>query len=162
MTGITSHFRNYLIAKKISLLSVKNYLADVRHFLNFKGYAEEAIIGLPQVEQLTGIFSAKGVEDYKQKLRLLGVSSRTINRRLSSLRQFGQFLVSQSFLSENPAVQISNLPRGRQVSKEEIQQEKTLKEFKNYLWEKGTSKLTMKNYLADMRQFLNWMEKVSS
>lgn len=163
--GITNQFRNYLAGRKISARSVKNYLADVRHFLAFKNYQDQEVAGLAEVESLGQIFTQESLEDYKQKFLLLGIPLRTLNRRLSALRQFGQFLVSQSFLSENPALKISNInpSAGGQKSKrgETEEQEKILKEFKAHLWEKGASKATMKNYQADIKQFLSWVEKVS-
>ena len=99
------NFRIYLSAvKKIRPVSVKNYLSDIRHFIGWTS-SEAAHLESTQPEIIM-------IPDNLEKYRLYLISSnlplKTVNRRLSTLRSFCEFLVSQNILQSNPSKLLRN------------------------------------------------------
>jgi len=92
------------------------------------------------------------LEDYKIYLTSNNVPLKTINRRFSSLRRFGEFCLAQNWITENHFDTLRNISLNQPFPENEFH----LGEFKNELWKKGSTKLTIKNYLNDVRQFLKW------
>lgn len=66
------------------------------------------------------------LRSYIQYLQKQGYSAKSINRKISSIRQFYQFLASEELIKDNPAIELdlqkqaSNLPKMLQI--EEIEQ----------------------------------------
>ena len=147
-------FKNYLQIEKASSVTVKNYLADINHFLEWlaqKTGIKHQIVG----KGIFGLFTEETLNEYKTEQLIKKTPLSTLNRRLSALRKFGQFGLSQGWLKENPAITNagSNL-----LSKDQDQSDKVLSEFQKQLEKEKISPLTIKNYLSDLRHFLNWLE----
>lgn len=156
-------FALYLHTQGFSAITVRNYLCDLRHFL---GWMELSLRGqnlpftLEEPQLLGQYFNQDLVEKYKSYLACNQLPISTINRRLSTLRTFAQFCLSQAWITENPTKQLGNLSDKRLSEKDDGAQ-KILSEFKNYLEAQKTSSNTIKNYLADIREFLNFVTSVT-
>lgn len=101
----------------------------------------------------------KVLNSYKDYLLSNNTPLKTINRRFSSLRRFGQFCKSQNWfpstpLGMNPFETLKNISLNQPFPEDKHH----LSEYRNELWKKGASKLTIKNYLADIKQFLGWVD----
>ena len=142
-------FKQFLQLKKLSKISVKNYLSDVRQFLTWT--AKNSF------KQLSpAVFSA-----YKSYLLGLKISAKSINRYLASLRSFGQFLKQQQLTATNPAQNLKNINLKSEckgpayVKAGHLHQ---LDQFRQTLAQEKLKPATVKNYISDIRQFLNWLE----
>jgi site-specific recombinase XerD len=128
-------FSLYLTAENISPVSLKNYLSDLRFFLGWatahvKSQSNSLITIDPVkiVEQ----FTFEVIEQYKLYLSTNNFPLKTINRRLSTIRKFFTFCISQGWTSENPAKRVKNSISADQKPKiDETNQ--ILAEFDNYL-----------------------------
>lgn len=122
---VLREFKNYLKETGLSQTTQKNYLADLRHFLKFvetkkatllchSELVSESAQMLKQVQHdTTKLFS-----EYHDFLTTTPLSLSSINRKLSSLRKFGQFLFESGKLDHNPAQKIKNLtPLSRKIKK---------------------------------------------
>jgi site-specific recombinase XerD len=149
-------FKNYLIIKKTSPVTAKNYLVDVKHFLNWlsqKTGVKYQVVG----KSIFSLFTEETINEYKNDLLSEKTPFSTLNRRLSALRKFGQFGKEQGWLKENPAAKISNVNQETANQKENLT-EQILQNFQHQLTKEKASGLTIKNYLSDLKHFLNWVE----
>lgn len=196
---LTSIFKKYLVAEKISSGSTRSYLSDVRHFLgwlsfflqsnhidsklkDFRGSLEEVrrkgeledfrgevkeIRGKleddKEILEVIGILkhvNERVLKDYKTYLTSNNVPLKTINRRFSSLRRFGEFCKDQNWIPSAP-LRMSPFDTLRNISLNQPfpESEYHLGEFRTELWRKGLTKISLKNYLSDVKQFLAWTGK---
>ncbi len=149
-------FKLYLQIQKVSPVTVKNYVVDVNHFLEWltqKTGIKHQIVG----KAIFGLFTEETLNEYKTDLLQSRTPLSTLNRRLSALRKFGQFGLQQGWLTENPANKIANADSGS-LSKNKDQNVKVLLEFQKQLEKEKISPLTTKNYLSDLKHFLGWLE----
>ncbi len=141
-----SDFKNYLLSQRepSSKLTVKNYIADVSKFVRW-------------FESKFGEFSAEAVtpQIVAQFRASQTLSPASTERYLSSLRKFFNFLKLEGVISNSPFDQTAS-------SKKPADDPWRLKDFKNYLYVYNASRLTIKNYLIDVKHFLSWAEKVLS
>jgi len=163
-------FKSFLDSERISKGSIRSYTSDVRHFLSWllfflksnkisldlnstiQQFNNETIVLLKHV-------NPKVLNSYKDYLLSNNTPLKTINRRFSSLRRFGQFCKSQNWfpstpLGMNPFETLKNISLNQPFPEDKHH----LSEYRNELWKKGASKLTIKNYLADIKQFLGWVD----
>lgn len=157
-------FKCFLDSEKISKGSVRSYTSDVRNFLGWLAFFLEAnhistsdspsqLIDKGDLKfSLLKYVNQKVLSSYKDYLLSNNTPLKTINRRFSSLRRFGQFCKSQNWLSFNPFDTLRNFSQNQPFPEDEHH----LAEYRNELWKKGASKLTIKNYLNDVKQFLVW------
>ncbi|OGD54154.1 hypothetical protein A3J78_00625 [Candidatus Beckwithbacteria bacterium RBG_13_35_6] len=151
------NFKNYLEDKKLSKISVKNYLSDIRHFIYWS--AKNKILVLEK-----SVF-----EKYKQCLLNNNKPIKTINRYLASLRKYGRFLKEENLIQQNPALGLKNInPTLHRSGAGQVKPRTKIKfagstelidNFKAYLNKEKIKPATVKNYISDVNQFLNWMEK---
>lgn len=152
--SLPEFFKNYLKIQKVSPITIKNYLADVNHFLEWlaqKTGIRYQIAG----KAIFGLFTQETIEEYKTD-QIANTPRSTINRRLSALRKFGQFGKSQEWISENPANKVANAQFTSEESKPTS--EVLLEKFQRHLTQDGISPITIKNYLSDLRHFLGWLK----
>ena len=148
-------FRQYLKTQKISSVTVKNYVADIKNFLNWLA-AKTSIKYQVAGKSIFGLLTLETIEEYKSDLNTKQIPLSTINRRLSALRKFGQFGVSQGWLTKNEAILAENL-RSSLVDTQPPSK-KILTEFRKHLEKEEISPISIKNYLSDLRHFLSWLE----
>lgn len=159
MTSLPNSFKTYLKLQKVSSVTVRNYLADLNHFL---GWLELKIRSrnlplLNEPEFIKLYFSEDFISEYKKFLLSNSLPPSTINRRLSALRTFGKFCQAQAWIVKNPAKKISNIAI-KQYSNKAIGEEQILDEFRKHLEAERTSSNTIKSYISDIRAFLTWVE----
>jgi site-specific recombinase XerD len=151
-------FKLYLASQGVSSVTIRNYLSDFNHFwgwliLTLKNQGLSSTSPREIIKQIT----PSVIKDYKNFLFINKTPVKTINRRLSSLRRFGGFCLSQNWLKSNPARKISNLSAKNNCSQPE-NREQILKKFKAGLEKEKVSSVTIRNYLSDIRHFLAWIE----
>lgn len=139
---LMADFSIYLRSKKLSSVSIKNYLSDVRQFLNKYSIND---------------FIPVMLNDYRTSLIKKKIPLPTINRHLSSLRAFGRFLKEERLMMANPASNLLNIQenQGYAVSLGWV------KDFRKSLVREKLTPVTIKNYLSDVEQFLHWLKLVS-
>lgn len=158
--NLEASFRKFLLAENILPITVKNYLSDFRHFfgwliIKIKNQNSKIEVNDEECLKIFTSVNHQLVEDYKDYLTENNIPLKTINRRLSAIRKFFSFCISQGWLKENPAKKISNikyLPTDRcgQISNKEI-----LHQFEQDLKREITEPQIVKSYLEDIREFLS-------
>ncbi len=153
-------FSTYLKLQGTSAVTCRNYLVDINHFLGWLEFKIRSL-NLPLFEDETKLislyFTEEFISEYKRFLLSNSLPFSTINRRLSTLRTFGRFCLSQAWIKENPAKKVANATLG-QSAKRKVQSEEILEEFRKSLEAEKTSSNTIKNYLSDIREFFTWVE----
>ncbi|RJP45861.1 MAG: hypothetical protein C4584_02465 [Armatimonadetes bacterium] len=145
MNPLLEQFKSNLISKGSSKLTVKNYIVDIKKFVNWYEAKYQKTFGPQDITQF--------VLDEFKKDKTASVSARSVERYLSSLRKFFTFLKEQNIIPQSP-FEIGNL-------KFEIGNSDPwkIKEFKDYLYVFGSSDLTIKNYILDIQDFKIWCEE---
>jgi site-specific recombinase XerD len=149
--NILVQFKKYLQNRQLSPISVKNYLSDTRKFLHWKKNRSKA--GQPRA----GDFNLKDFENYYYFL-VKTKTPQVIKRYLSSLRLFSQFLFQRGLLGKNPEllfISISQMAVTASTGDPKI----LLDRFERFLIKEKFAPVTIKNYLVDVRQFLEWRTK---
>jgi len=157
-------FKKYLLAgigfrKKLSHVTIKNYLSDLRHFLGWltfylKTHSEKTKAITKKFEVDLATITPDIIQGYKSYLLQNNVPIKTANRRLSTLRKFCSFCINQGWMKENPAKKILNQKISSTLQKSD-KDKQTLNKFSRDLYNSGFSKATIKNYLLDVQEFLN-------
>lgn len=111
LSNTEASFRTFLLAENISLLSIRNYLSDIRHFA---GWSNKYNTASPQSTTQTpfdfvSLINQDNVADYKAYLLENRIPLRTINRRLSSLRKLSLFFQKENLLDFDPLKDILNI-----------------------------------------------------
>ncbi|NNF21520.1 MAG: site-specific integrase, partial [Saprospiraceae bacterium] len=84
--------------KRYSSHTILSYSNDVRQFHDFLS----EIYDSPELDALTH----QHLRSWMVRLHESGNSARTINRKISSIRSFFNFMKREGYLSRNPAVKI--------------------------------------------------------
>lgn len=144
--NLSNQFLIYLVEKGdvTKYITAKNYLADVRKFIKWYEHTFEKNFPPPVITQET-------VSTYLESIE--GYSPRSAKRYRSSLRKFFKFMTDENLISYNPLL----LDATKSDTKIDTYK---ISEFKNYLFISGVSSLSSKNYISDIRQFIDWAEKV--
>jgi|GEM_PF-1129143 len=114
--NLEAPFRQFLVAENNSSVTVKNYLSDFKHFA---GWYSSVGARSSRPQSNTGgntpplQITVENVADYKKYLVDNNFPLKTINRRLSTIRKFCSFCISQGWMKENPAKKIGNISHVR-------------------------------------------------
>lgn len=148
---IVGNFKNYLLTQKNSSspITIKNYISDIRRFIEwykntFKTPFYADTLNHDVVSQYENYINSKNESSLP--------AASSAKRYISSLRKFSTFLV------ESKAIKIN--PFSENKINQNISDPFFFKEFKNFLYNEQASKLTIKNYLMDIKQFTGWLEQV--
>ena len=150
--NLPEKFRTYLKTQGLSSVTIKNYVADINHFLDWL-YQTTHVHHRVAGKNIFGLFTIETLKEYKTDLADENTPPTTINRRLSALRRFGQFGLQIGGLNQNPVLKIKNV-----VSETKTPKQNLLAKFQKSLEKEEISPLTIKNYLSDLRHFLTWLE----
>jgi site-specific recombinase XerD len=135
-------YQNWLKSKSYSDATIRNYLMDLRKYFLFTN---------PNENKLTDqIFNQDNLSSYFQNIN----QDQNYKRFLASLSKFFQFALDQHLISENP------FPKALKVQPETNLKE-TVKEYQRQLEAKKFSISTIRNYINDIHQFINWVESGS-
>lgn len=163
---LSSSFKSWLVSKTYSPATIRNYLSDVNAYLEFisnplslrdislkKGNQQKPPFLREVPEQSEGrgfnsstIFSPDTVSVYLKKID----KDQNYSRYLSSLSKFFQFAIDQKLISVSP------LKKARQPKTQTPND--ILLDYQSFLTKKHFSPVTIKNYLNDIRQFIDWQQ----
>lgn len=146
--NLEAGFKNFLSAENVSTVTLKNYLSDLRHFLGWLQSSPSSVI--PSNDIFEHI-NAKVVQDYKSYLLENKIPLKTVNRRLSTLRKFFTFCISQGWMKENPAKAVQNHKTDIMTTARETNH---ITKFKKYLEEKRLKKDQIEQTITDVKEFL--------
>ncbi|MCW1949444.1 MAG: site-specific integrase [Candidatus Shapirobacteria bacterium] len=127
---ILQPFKGWLTIKNYSPATIRNYLSDTNQFFDFATDQD--------------IFSSDTVSAYLKTIQ----SDSNYARYLSSLSKFFQFAQDQSLVKTDP---LKAALRDKKPSSDEI-----INQYTQYLNKKQFSQSTVKNYLNDIKQFIDW------
>lgn len=161
-TNKLSDEANNIEKKTLKNVSIKNYLSDLRHFLGWlilylKSHQFPVSLSsqtpLEKQVEMIKIIDVKIIDEYKTYLKENSIPIKTINRRLSTLRKFFSFCISQGWLNENPAKQIQNLKFKRENDQWSFQKKTILNQFKSDLEKENIPQDKVISYLKDIEEF---------
>lgn len=161
MDKLIDLFKIYLSTQSISATSVKNYVVDLRNFLEwFTLHVKTNRMNVEEEEpvSLACAISQEKIDLYKQFLLNNETPFKTINRRLSTMRKFGSFAINQGWQTTNIAREIQNAGI-KPVQKPDLNR-LILNEYRSSLKEEKISPVTIKNYVADIGQFLRFVSQI--
>lgn len=177
--NLEASFKNYLNAgiektrintnfkrkKRLTRISIKNYLSDLRHFLGWLTFKIQSNPSLQQSistsfdqSQFISIINTNIILNYKSYLIENNIPTKTINRRLSTLRKFCSFCISQGWIKENPAKKVSNINLTKKSTSTYPQNKidsDILQQFHQDLIKENLDRSTIKSYLDDVREFFS-------
>ena len=153
---ILKEFLNDLKLSGLSPNSIRFYKSDLSAFASwFSHEVRKTGILANDFKDLLPFLKPSAAESYKKDLIKDSAPTITINRKLSTLRRFSSFLYSHELLSFDFAGSLQNIPAA--VSKKTASFQIIVEDFKKHLEKNKAAKNTVKNYLADIRHFLNWV-----
>jgi site-specific recombinase XerD len=145
-------YKEYLEKKcNLNPISIKNYLSDFRVFIRWLSLKSK---GLPTpLDEIIASLKPSDIVEYQNYLLSKKLAKSTINRRLSGLKIFCQFMLERNYVSRNLSIHIKAAPLSSPIEK---QVHDYVSKFGLYLKKKTASKSTIKNYTSDIRQYLLW------
>jgi site-specific recombinase XerD len=140
-------FVNYLLNQKNkpSLITIKNYRADIGQFIKWFELTYNLIFDPAKITSQT-------LYDYRVSRNL---STSSLKRHTSSLRNFFTFLEANKFIPKNILKTITASANQARIDPWMI------RNFSMSLDENGKSNLTIKNYTSDIKSFFVWFEKLA-
>jgi len=146
--NLTAQFKKSLLSQNIppSKVTVKNYTSDINKFIRWYESKFNRTFDPSDVSyQLLFTFKKDASKDY-------AVSS--VNRSLSSLRKFFNFLKLEGMISRSPFDE-EKAASAKALAKADSWR---FRDFKNHLYVLNASNLTIKNYIIDLKQFKKWAD----
>jgi len=134
-------FKAWLVSKNYSSSTIRNYLSDVNAYFQFIENCKLKI-------ENSNLFSPDTVNLYLKKID----KDSNYSRYLSSLSKFFQFSLDQKIISTNP---LKKAKQPKTPTPNDI-----LKDYQSYLSKKHFSVATIKNYLNDIQQFIDWQSQI--
>jgi site-specific recombinase XerD len=156
MKNMFKNFEEYLINQVgISKSSLKYYRSDLSHFKQWIILKIKTLgILAENLSETVPFISRQLAKEYKEYLLTNNIAVKTSNRRLSTLRHFARFLVLNDIVNFDFMEDIENSKLGSNISFEE----KIIQDFANFLSTEKVSQNTSKNYIADIKQFMSWLQ----
>lgn len=142
---IVTSYQNWLRSKSYSNATIRNYLVDLNKYLSFSSV---------DLQITDKIFNEDNLSSYFQNIN----QDQNYKRFLASLSKFFQFALDQQLISTNPfpkALKNTGEPGIPLV-------EDIVKLYQQQLEAKKSSLSTIRNYINDIHQFINWAQKVES
>ena len=155
MDKITKDFFIYLSSLGVSEKSLKFYKSDLSHFSGWITLKVKSLgVLADDFSQAIPFLNKEIALEYRKHLLDNSTPLKTINRRLSTIRHLGRFLLISEILPFDFGTNLTNIPNlDRNQSSYEV-----IRDFEKHLEEEKVSKNTIKNYLSDIRQFISWLE----
>lgn len=127
---ILQPFKVWLTTKNYSPATIRNYLSDTNQFFDFANDQD--------------IFSSETISLYLKNIS----KDSNYPRYFSSLSKFFQFALDQNLVKTDP---LKAALKDKKPSSDEI-----INQYSEYLNKKQFSQSTVKNYLNDIKQFIDW------
>lgn len=135
-------YQRWLKSKSYSEATIRNYLVDVKKYILFTN---------SNLDQITDkIFDQDNLSSYIQTIN----QDPNYKRFLASLSKFFQFALDQHLISSNP------FPKAIKAEPEANLND-LIKLYQHQLEAKNFSISTIKNYINDIHQFINWAQNES-
>ncbi|MDO9027435.1 MAG: site-specific integrase [Candidatus Roizmanbacteria bacterium] len=151
--NLEAPFKEYLSAVNHKPVSIKNYLSDIRHFFGWLIlYFKSNNVRVESETTITQFITPNVISEYKSYLSENNIPHKTTNRRLSTVRKFCSFCISQGWLKENPGKKIGNVRVVRDIG--EINSIRLFEQFSQDLEKQNLNQNIINNYLEDVREFL--------
>ena len=172
---LTSSFKSWLVSKNYSGSTIRNYLSDINAYFDFSIQNPPAPMDIGASSLKEGgslktapffkgsspmnigvrgfnskIFSSDTISAYLQTIK----KNSAYSRYLSSLSKFFQFAQDQSLISHDP---LKAALKDKKPSADEI-----INQYSQYLNKKRFSESTIKNYLNDIRQYIDFCNSQKS
>ena len=155
--SITANFLTYLKSLQLCQNSLRFYKSDLKHFfLWMASLLKRQGVFVSELQEIVPFLKPELAHKYRQSLLDGQTAVKTLNRRLSTLRRFADYLFTHDFLSLNFAADIENVSLKSQGCLEGPSLTKLLTGFENHLRAEKASGNTIKNYLADIHHFSVW------
>ncbi len=151
-------FKNFLITEKVASITQRSYVSDARFFLNWYLSFLQNNLNLSSKSDFSQVFktiNAKVLSAYNFFLLENKIPLKSINRKFSALRKLGSFCLTQNLFSENVFENLKNLSDRPLFPEHKCH----LGQFKDDLLKRNLTKITTKNYLTDVKQFLDWSKQ---
>ena len=137
LVEIIKGFSLWLNSKSYSSSTVRNYLSDINAYIIFFRNSKLEI-------RNSSIFSSDIVSSYLQTIQ----KNPAYSRYLSSLSKFFQYALDQNLIKIDPLKQAQKV---KKPSTDDV-----LSDYQSFLTKKHFSPSTIRNYLNDLRQFIDW------
>jgi len=150
---VFTSYQNWLKSKSYSDATIRNYLMDLRKYIAFTVQVDRCVDPLLDEHtdsplQITDkIFDQDNLVSYFQNIN----QDQNYKRFLASLSKFFQFALDQHLISQNP------FPKAIKVQPE-TNLEETVKLYQQQLEAKKLSLSTIRNYINDIHQYINFCE----
>jgi site-specific recombinase XerD len=147
---IIQNYKGYLKQQNLSPTTVDNYLVDCVLFLKWLSkYLRNQGFNIINNKPSTsiGFINKKVVNDYKSSLLKAKIPAATLNRRLAGLKKLLNYIVERGYLISNPAQDLAQIKN--------TDKNKILESFRLALIKSKVTDTTVKNYISDIRDFLN-------
>ena len=149
-------FFDYLSSSGVSAKSLTYYRSDISHFtgwiiLKVRTWG----IFAETVTEIIPFINTRLAHEYKSFLTQNNISPKTVNRRLSTLRHLSRFLLASQIANSDFMEGIANIDISASHSPS-IHPLITL--FEKKLEAEKVSKNTVRNYISDVKHFINWLE----
>lgn len=125
-------FRSWLVSKNYSSSTIRNYFSDINAYFDF-------------IKNLDP-FSPETIAAYLKKID----KDQNCSRYLSSLSKFFQFAIDQKIISIDP---LKKAKQPKTPTPNDI-----IIDYQAFLTKKHFSPVTIKNYLNDIQQFIDWQQ----
>jgi len=149
-------YKGYLLESKVSTGTVDNYVADVVFFLDWLAtYLPSNGYSISTLKPSTYIsyVDRDVVGEFTSHLSKGTFTNSTVARKVAGLRSFFKFVVSSGYLEVDPFSDFNMDPLSRRRS--------LLNSFRLWLKKQEATDLTIKNYISDVRHFLNAEAKLA-
>jgi site-specific recombinase XerD len=140
-------YKQLLSSQKLqpSKVTIKNYLSDLRAFVTWFEKTQTTAFN-------PDVVTPELVNKY---LTGSGFSPRSQKRYLSSLKKFFSLLNDNGLTLNNPFTVLAEEKKKEEIIADPWQ----ITNFRNYLYETGSSHHTIKNYITDIQAFTDWCTK---
>lgn len=147
------------ISKQLSSVSIKNYLSDLRHFLGW-------LISDLQFHNQTLMIDEKNIIDFINHTTILNyrlylsdnsLPIKTVNRRLSTIRKFCSFCISQGWMKENPGKKIKNQKLKSKITYQNSKIKTVMEQFRQNIIKSDESDQT-DIIIQDINEFISFSD----
>ena len=153
---LQKQFEHYLTSLGVSRKTIRNYRSDLSHFIQWSILRLKTVGSyIEDLSELIPFLTNNFVSDYKIFMSENASPERTINRRLSTLRQLSRFLIHSQIINGDFMSDIQNVGLAKKQARFSLS---LISDFTNHLESQKVSQNTIKNYQSDIRQFLTWLE----
>ena len=151
-----SSYQNWLLSKNYSSATIRNYLVDLKKYISFslsRPVRADPLLGEHTDSPLQisdKIFDSHNLTSYFQTIN----QDQNYKRFLASLSKFFQFAIDQQLISQNPFPKAKKCMGGSLCPP----LQDIIKLYQQQLETKKFSTSTIKNYINDIHQFINWAQ----